>query len=86
MSAVSAQALASPTRIASTRALRSRAAPRAATAGRAASVAVRAAATIQFVKGTIETSVPDVRLTKSKDGTNGTAFFTFAEPDGRATC
>ena len=36
---------------------------------------------IQFVKGTDETSVPDVRLTRSKDGTNGTAFFVFTEPD-----
>jgi len=36
---------------------------------------------IQFVKGQNETSVPEVRLTRSKDGTNGTAFFIFAEPD-----
>ena len=36
---------------------------------------------IQFVKGTDETSVPDVRLTRSKDGSNGTAFFVFTEPD-----
>jgi|TARA_B100000768_G_scaffold127032_1_gene117651 photosystem II protein len=36
---------------------------------------------IQFVKGTNETSVPDVKLTRSKDGTNGTAFFLFSEPD-----
>ena len=36
---------------------------------------------IQFVKGTNETSVPDVKLTRSKDGTNGTAFFWFSEPD-----
>ena len=46
------------------------------------SLAVTAGATsIQFVKGTDETSVPDVRLTRSKDGTNGTAFFVFTEPD-----
>ena len=38
-------------------------------------------AAIQFVKGTNETSVPDVRLTRSKDGSNGTAFFVFTEPD-----
>ena len=36
---------------------------------------------IQFVKGVNESSVPEVRLTRSKDGTNGTAFFVFAEPD-----
>jgi len=36
---------------------------------------------IQFVKGLNETSVPEVKLTRSKDGTNGTAFFIFAEPD-----
>ena len=36
---------------------------------------------IQFVKGQNETSVPEVKLTRSKDGTNGTAFFIFAEPD-----
>ena len=36
---------------------------------------------IQFVKGTDETCVPDVRLTRNKDGSNGTAFFLFTEPD-----
>ena len=29
----------------------------------------------------METSVPDVKLTKSRDGTSGTAFFTFENPD-----
>ena len=33
------------------------------------------------MKGTDETCVPDVRLTRSKDGSNGTAFFLFTEPD-----
>jgi len=36
---------------------------------------------IQFVRGVNESSVPEVRLTRSKDGTNGTAYFVFAEPD-----
>lgn len=35
---------------------------------------------IQFVKGIDEQTVPDVKLTKSRDGTNGTATFTFLEP------
>jgi photosystem II protein len=39
------------------------------------------AATISFVRDTVETSVPDVKLTKSRDGTSGTAFFTFENPD-----
>ena len=36
--------------------------------------------TIQFVQGADEQTVPDVRLTKSRDGTNGMAIFTFDEP------
>ncbi|KAF5741815.1 photosystem II reaction center PSB28 protein chloroplastic [Tripterygium wilfordii] len=36
--------------------------------------------TIQFVQGTDEQTVPDVRLTKSKDGTNGVAIFLFEQP------
>lgn len=36
--------------------------------------------TIQFIQGTDEQTVPDVRLTKSRDGTNGMAIFTFTEP------
>lgn len=35
---------------------------------------------IQFIKGTDEQTVPDVRLTKSRDGTNGVATFIFDEP------
>ena len=35
---------------------------------------------IQFVQGADEQTVPDVRLTKSRDGTNGMAIFTFDEP------
>ncbi|XP_027365713.1 photosystem II reaction center PSB28 protein, chloroplastic [Abrus precatorius] len=36
--------------------------------------------TIQFIQGTDEQTVPDVRLTKSRDGTNGMAIFTFDQP------
>ncbi|RRT65362.1 hypothetical protein B296_00028288 [Ensete ventricosum] len=36
--------------------------------------------TIQFIQGTDEQTVPDVRLTKSRDGTNGVAIFSFDQP------
>ncbi|KAG6437917.1 hypothetical protein SASPL_102848 [Salvia splendens] len=36
--------------------------------------------TIQFIQGTNEQTIPDVRLTKSRDGSNGMAIFTFTEP------
>ncbi|GAB4830103.1 Photosystem II reaction center Psb28 protein [Ancistrocladus abbreviatus] len=36
--------------------------------------------TIQFIQGTDELSIPDVRLTKSRDGTNGMAIFRFEQP------
>ncbi|XP_038977365.1 photosystem II reaction center PSB28 protein, chloroplastic [Phoenix dactylifera] len=35
---------------------------------------------IQFIQGTDEQTVPDVRLTKSRDGTNGVATFIFEQP------
>ncbi|CAL9045521.1 unnamed protein product [Musa banksii] len=35
---------------------------------------------IQFIQGTDEQTVPDVRLTKSRDGTNGVAIFSFDQP------
>ncbi|XP_031501618.1 photosystem II reaction center PSB28 protein, chloroplastic [Nymphaea colorata] len=35
---------------------------------------------IQFIQGTDEQTVPDVRLTKSRDGTNGVATFIFDQP------
>nr|GMD15552.1 photosystem II reaction center Psb28 protein [Ipomoea batatas] len=35
---------------------------------------------IQFIQGTDEQTVPDVRLTKSRDGTNGMAIFNFSQP------
>ncbi len=38
------------------------------------------AASLEFIRGVEEPSVPDVRLTRSRDGTSGTATFVFAEP------
>lgn len=38
-------------------------------------------AKIQFARGISEEVVPDVRLTRSKDGTNGTATFYFENPN-----
>lgn len=35
---------------------------------------------IQFIQGTDEQTIPDVRLTKSRDGTNGVATFKFDQP------
>jgi photosystem II 13kDa protein len=35
---------------------------------------------IQFSRGVDEEVIPDVRLTRSKDGTNGTATFYFEKP------
>ena len=35
---------------------------------------------IQFYKGVDEPVVPEIRLTRSKDGTTGQAFFTFEKP------
>lgn len=37
-------------------------------------------AEIQFVRGVNEEVVPDVRLTRSRDGSNGKAYFTFENP------
>lgn len=37
-------------------------------------------ATIQFIKGLKETVLPDVRLTRSRDGSTGTATFRFKNP------
>jgi len=37
-------------------------------------------AKIQFIKGIDEEVVPDVRLTRSRDGSNGTATFYFDNP------
>ncbi|KAK9057400.1 hypothetical protein SSX86_022235 [Deinandra increscens subsp. villosa] len=35
---------------------------------------------IQFIPGKDEQTIPDVKLTKSRDGTNGMAIFKFDEP------
>jgi photosystem II protein len=37
-------------------------------------------AEIQFSQGVAEDVIPDVRLTRSKDGSNGTAIFYFDRP------
>ncbi|AAP99815.1 MULTISPECIES: photosystem II reaction center protein Psb28 [Prochlorococcus] len=37
-------------------------------------------ATIRFLEGIDETSIPEIRLTRSRDGRTGQAFFTFEEP------
>lgn len=37
-------------------------------------------AQIQFSRGTNEEVIPDVRLTRSRDGSNGTATFYFQNP------
>lgn len=34
----------------------------------------------QFIRGVAEPTVPDVNLTRAKDGSSGTATFVFAEP------
>nr|YP_010903564.1 photosystem II protein psb28 [Hypnea cryptica]WCH56017.1 photosystem II protein psb28 [Hypnea cryptica] len=36
---------------------------------------------IQFIKGINETIIPDIKLTRSKDGSTGTATFRFNKPD-----
>ncbi|HEY9648794.1 MAG TPA: photosystem II reaction center protein Psb28 [Chroococcidiopsis sp.] len=38
-------------------------------------------AEIQFSRGTTEAVVPDIRLTRSRDGSNGTATFYFEKPN-----
>ncbi|XP_050365924.1 photosystem II reaction center Psb28 protein [Argentina anserina] len=44
------------------------------------SIRMMATTRIQFIQGTDEQTIPDVRLTKSKDGTNGMAIFRFEQP------
>lgn len=36
---------------------------------------------MEFIRGVDEPCVPDVRLTRSKDGSAGTAYFTFQNPN-----
>nr|QCI04847.1 photosystem II protein W [Bornetia secundiflora] len=38
-------------------------------------------AVIQFIKGINETVIPEVKLTRSRDGSTGTATFRFNKPD-----
>ncbi|KAL0891192.1 hypothetical protein Bca101_015175 [Brassica carinata] len=35
---------------------------------------------LQFIQGTDELTIPDVKLTRSRDGTNGMALFSFDQP------
>lgn len=41
---------------------------------------VAAGTALEFIRGVAEPSVPDVQLTRSKDGSSGTATFVFQEP------
>jgi photosystem II protein len=42
------------------------------------------AAAIQFFRGVDEPVIPDIRLTRSRDGRTGQAMFVFEEPDALA--
>jgi len=42
-------------------------------------------AEIQFSKGIAEEVIPDIRLTRSKDGTNGKALFYFDQPSAMSS-
>ena len=42
--------------------------------------------TIQFIQGIDETIIPDVQLTRSRDGNNGKATFRFNNPDILKPC
>mmetsp|Transcript_24458 Transcript_24458/g.77298 ORF Transcript_24458/g.77298 Transcript_24458/m.77298 type:complete len:176 (+) Transcript_24458:249-776(+) len=44
-------------------------------------VTVMAGSALQFIRGVDESCVPDVKLTRAKDGSSGTATFVFDEPD-----
>ena len=41
-------------------------------------------AAIQFFRGVDEPVVPDIRMTRSRDGRTGQAIFVFEEPDALA--
>jgi len=45
-----------------------------------ASLLVAEAATLEFIKGVEEPTIPDVKLTRSRDGSNGIATFVFENP------
>ena len=55
------------------------AAPRPFLAPKRPSVAAEATS-LQFIKGVVEPSVPDVSLTRSRDGSSGVATFVFTSP------
>ena len=38
-------------------------------------------ASISFLEGVMEPTIPEIRLTRSRDGRTGQAFFTFEEPN-----
>nr|YP_009399602.1 photosystem II protein W [Dictyomenia sonderi]ARW69208.1 photosystem II protein W [Dictyomenia sonderi] len=38
-------------------------------------------AVIQFIEGIDETAIPNIKLTRSRDGSTGTATFRFNQPD-----
>nr|WGH13034.1 photosystem II protein W [Echinothamnion sp.] len=38
-------------------------------------------AVIQFINGIDESSIPNIKLTRSRDGSTGTAIFRFNQPD-----
>ena len=42
-------------------------------------------ATIQFFRGVDEPDVPEIRLTRSRDGKTGQAYFTFENPEALKT-
>lgn len=45
-----------------------------------AQITMMAKPRIQFIQGIDEQTIPDVKLTKSRDGTSGVATFTFEQP------
>ena len=45
----------------------------------------KASAAIQFLRGIDEPVVPEIRLTRSKDGRTGQAFFVFEKPEALTT-
>jgi hypothetical protein len=59
----------------------SRSAMRVAAPARAGRLQVVDEASLSFIKGVKETSVPEVKLTRSRTGANGTATFVFNNPD-----
>ncbi|KAL2641783.1 hypothetical protein R1flu_009370 [Riccia fluitans] len=54
--------------------------PKAVGSGSRAQVVAAAKPVIQFIRGINEQTIPDVKLTRSRDGTNGTATFDFDQP------